>query len=183
MLWSIHYIRLYCLLQKAYLSLMAPSDFSAESHPPWPHMRISRHESDMAASAWPSPVHNDFFWEFPCKRFLWFFNADVVLNIFSHNRQYDIPRLFKQLHDPKDWMLKRTRLVLFYFIGKQKNLFLSRFFMLILWRLKWFWTCFYLHMHRLLSLSTLNKTFQQIYVLFHAGCFFADFFTCITFDR
>ena len=89
MLWSIHYIRLYCLLQKAYLSLMAPSDFSAESHPPWPHMRISRHESDMAASAWPSP-------------FLWFFNADVVLNIFSHNRQYDIPRLFKQPHDPKD---------------------------------------------------------------------------------
>ena len=74
MLWSIHYIRLYCLLQKAYLSLMAPSDFSAESHPPWPHMRISRHESDMAASAWPSPVHNDFLWEFPCKRFLWFFN-------------------------------------------------------------------------------------------------------------
>ena len=102
MLWSIHYIRLYCLLQKAYLSLMAPSDFSAESHPPWPHMRISRHESDMAASAWPSPVHNDFFWEFPCKRFLWFCNADVVLNIFSHNRQYDIPRLFKQPHDPKD---------------------------------------------------------------------------------
>ena len=34
--------------------VMAPSDSSADTHPTWPHMRINRHESDMAACAWPS---------------------------------------------------------------------------------------------------------------------------------
>ena len=38
---------------------MAPSDFSANTHPTWPHMRINRHESNMAASAWPSLVCMD----------------------------------------------------------------------------------------------------------------------------
>ena len=39
--WQEHEIKFYFLLKKANFSLMAPSDFSADTHPTWPHICAS----------------------------------------------------------------------------------------------------------------------------------------------
>ena len=52
-----HEMRFYCLFEKFYLSLLATSDFFCRHAYAYAHMRIIRHESDMAAYAWPSLSH------------------------------------------------------------------------------------------------------------------------------
>ena len=54
-----HEMRFYCLFKKVYFSLLATSDFFCRHAYAYAHMRIIRHESDMAAYAWPSLVQND----------------------------------------------------------------------------------------------------------------------------
>ena len=59
MLWSMcglqeHEIRVYCLLKNVNFSLLALSDFFCRHAYAYAHMRIIRHETDMAAYAWPS---------------------------------------------------------------------------------------------------------------------------------
>ena len=49
-----HEMRFYCLFKKVYFSLLATSDFFCRHAYAYAHMRIIRHESDMAAYAWPS---------------------------------------------------------------------------------------------------------------------------------
>ena len=51
-----HEMRFYCLFKKVYFSLLATSDFFCRHAYAYAHMRIIRHESDMAAYAWPSLV-------------------------------------------------------------------------------------------------------------------------------
>ena len=51
-----HEMRFYCLFKKVYFSLLATSDFFCRHASAYPHMRIIRHETDMAASTWPSLV-------------------------------------------------------------------------------------------------------------------------------
>ena len=51
-----HEMRLYFLFKKVYFSLLATSDFFCRHAYAYAHMRIIRHESDMAAYAWPSLV-------------------------------------------------------------------------------------------------------------------------------
>ena len=53
-----HEMRFYCLFKKVYFSLLATSDFFCRHAYAYAHMRIIRHESDMAAYAWPSLVTN-----------------------------------------------------------------------------------------------------------------------------
>ena len=53
-----HEMRFYCLFKKVYFSLLATSDFFCRHAYAYAHMRIIRHESDMAAYAWPSLVGN-----------------------------------------------------------------------------------------------------------------------------
>ena len=55
-----HEMRFYCLFKKVYFSLLATSDFFCRHAYAYAHMRIIRHESDMAAYAWPSLVINLF---------------------------------------------------------------------------------------------------------------------------
>ena len=52
-----HEMRFYCLFKKVYFSLLATSDFFCRHAYAYAHMRIIRHESDMAAYAWPSLVY------------------------------------------------------------------------------------------------------------------------------
>ena len=51
-----HEMRFYCLFKKVYFSLLATSDFFCRHAYAYAHMRIIRHESDMAAYAWPSLI-------------------------------------------------------------------------------------------------------------------------------
>ena len=51
-----HEMRFYSLFKKVYFSLLATSDFFCRHAYAYAHMRIIRHESDMAAYAWPSLV-------------------------------------------------------------------------------------------------------------------------------
>ena len=53
-----HEMRFYCLFKKVYFSLLATSDFFCRHAYAYAHMRIIRHESDMAAYAWPSLVYS-----------------------------------------------------------------------------------------------------------------------------
>ena len=53
-----HEMRFYCLFKKVYFSLLATSDFFCRHAYAYAHMRIIRHETDMAAYAWPSLVHS-----------------------------------------------------------------------------------------------------------------------------
>ena len=55
-----HEMRFYCLFKKVYFSLLATSDFFCRHAYAYAHMRIIRHESDMAAYAWPSLIFNHF---------------------------------------------------------------------------------------------------------------------------
>ena len=55
-----HEMRFYCLFKKVYFSLLATSDFFCRHAYAYAHMRIIRHESDMAAYAWPSLVSINF---------------------------------------------------------------------------------------------------------------------------
>ena len=66
-----HEMRFYCLFKKVYFSLLATSDFFCRHAYAYAHMRIIRHESDMAAYAWPSllktPQTQDFWVFILCK--------------------------------------------------------------------------------------------------------------------
>ena len=56
-----HELRFYCLFKKDYFSLLATSDFFCRHAYAYAHMRIIRHESDMAAYAWPSLVRSSMY--------------------------------------------------------------------------------------------------------------------------
>ena len=61
MLWSMcrlqeHEIRVYCLLKNVNFSLLALSDFFCRHAYAYAHMRIIRHETAIAAYAWPSLI-------------------------------------------------------------------------------------------------------------------------------
>ena len=51
-----HEMRFYCLFKKVYFSLLATSDFFCRHAYAYAHMRIIRHETAIAAYAWPSLV-------------------------------------------------------------------------------------------------------------------------------
>ena len=59
-----HEMRFYCLFKKVYFSLLATSDFFCRHAYAYAHMRIIRHESDMAAYAWPSLIATYVEWKY-----------------------------------------------------------------------------------------------------------------------